>query len=283
MREWLADIWKSIRKDRGAMIGLGLILVVTLMAVCAPLAPHAPKYSDPDDMRDHPLPPSGENWLGTDKEGFDVFSRLMWGAQLSLITGLSAIALALAVGVPMGALSGYAGGKVDSFFMRSVDIMLAFPSIVLAIAIATLFKMQTVLPIIVAVGIVNVPTIARQVRASVLQAKTQEYVVAARSMGFSPVRILFRHVLPNCMAPIIVVATLGIGWAILSAAGLNFLGLGPPEDEAEWGVMLQAGFKYIDSGKQWLLVPAGAAIAVTVLGFNLVGDGLRKALDPRAR
>ena len=167
--------------------------------------------------------------------------------------------------------------------MRSVDIMLAFPSIVLAIAIATLFKVQSVLPIIVAVGVVNVPTIARQVRASVLQVKTQDYVVAARSMGFGPVRILFRHVLPNCLAPIIVIATLGIGWAILSAAGLNFLGLGPPEDEAEWGVMLQAGFKYIDSGKHWLLVPAGAAIAVTVLGFNLLGDGLRKALDPRAR
>jgi len=283
----LHDIWRSLRRDRGAVIGMVLLVLVMSMALLAPLAPFEPNVStdslDSVDIPDHPLPPSDEYFLGTDAMGFDVFSRLLYGARASLLTGLAAIALALLIGVPFGAISGYAGGRVDGLCMRLVDVMLAFPSVVLAIAIATMFEVRNLTPIIVAVGVVNVPTIARQVRGSVLQVKNQEYIVAARAMGFAPLRILFRHVLPNCLAPLIVIATLGVGWAILTAAGLSFLGLGPPEDEAEWGVMLQAGFKFIDSNKQWILVPPGAAIAVTVLGFNLFGDGLRKALDPRAR
>lgn len=277
------DILRSLRRDKGAIIGIGLVVAVLLMALCAPLAPHGPRETDLSSLEDHPLPPSEKYWLGTDASGFDVFSRLLYGARASLLTGLASIALALLIGVPFGAVSGYAGGRVDSVFMRAVDVMLAFPSVVLAIAIATMFEIRSLTPIIVAVGVVNVPTIARQVRGSVLQVKNQEFTVAARAMGFSPARILFRHVLPNCLAPVIVIATLGVGWAILTAAGLSFLGLGPPEDEAEWGVMLQAGFKFIDSHKQWILVPPGAAIAITVLGFNLLGDGLRKALDPRSR
>ena len=283
MKERLAAIWKSLRRDRGAQLGMLLVGLVVLMALCAPLAPFGPTESDLDSVEEHPLAPSGKYLLGTDRDGYDVFSRMLYGARVSLLTGLAAIALALLVGVPFGAFSGYAGGRVDSLFMRSVDVMLAFPSVVLAIAIATLFEARTVLPVIVAVGVVNIPTIARQVRASVLQVKGQDYVVAARAMGFSPVRILFRHVLPNCLAPIIVLATLGVGWAILAAAGLNFLGLGPSSRVAEWGVMLRSGFTYIDSAEQWILIPPGAAIAATVLGFNLLGDGLRKALDPRAR
>lgn len=277
------DIWRSLRRDKGTIIGLVLVLLVVLMAAFAGFAPFGPQETDLDSEEMHPVPPSGRYLLGSDPEGFDVFSRLMHGARLSLVTGLAAIALALLIGVPFGAMSGYAGGRVDSIFMRIVDVMLAFPSVVLAIAIATLFQVRNIVPIIVAVGVVNIPTIARQVRASVLQVKTQDFVLAARAMGYSPARILFRQVLPNCLAPVIVIATLGVGWAILTAAGLSFLGLGPPEDEAEWGVMLQTGLKFIDSGKQWVIVPPGVAIAVTVLGFNLLGDGLRKALDPRAR
>jgi len=277
------DIWRSLRRDRGALIGMVLVGLVLLMALCAPLAPYGPQDSDIDSIEAHPLPPSAKYLLGTDKEGFDVFSRLLYGARASLLTGLSAIALALMVGGPFGAVSGYAGGRVDSLFMRAVDVMLAFPSVVLAIAIAFMFQSRSLTPIVVAVAVVNIPTIARQVRASVLQVKTHDFVLAARAMGYSPLRILFRHVLPNCLAPVIVIATLAVGWAILTAAGLSFLGLGPPEDEAEWGVMLQTGLEFIDSHKQWILIPPGAAIAVTVLGFNLVGDGLRKALDPRAR
>ncbi len=281
------DIWRSIRRDRGAVIGMVLVGLVVLMAIAAPLAPFGPAAAtdslDDIDPPNHPTPPSSRLLLGSDKQGYDVFSRLLHGARATLLTGLAAIGLALLIGVPFGAVSGYAGGRVDNLFMRMVDVMLAFPSIVLAIAIAFVFSARNLTPIILAVAVVNIPTIARQVRASVLQAKTHEYVLAARAMGLGPGRILFRHVLPNCMAPIIVVATLGVGWAILSAAGLSFLGLGPPEDQAEWGVMLQAGLEFIGSGKHWILVPPGAAIAVTVLGFNLLGDGLRKALDPRAR
>ena len=224
-----------------------------------------------------------KHWLGTDSSSYDVFSRLLYGARTSLLTGLAAVGLALLVGVPMGALAGYAGGWVDSLLMRTVDVMLAFPSVVLAVAIATLLAERNVTTVIVAVAIVNIPLVARQVRASVLQVREQDYVLAARSMGMSPVRILARHVLPNCMAPIIVLSTLGVGYAILSAAGLNFLGLGPEARVPEWGVMLADVMKHIRLGEAWIYVPPGLAIAVTVLGFNLLGDGLRKALDPRAR
>jgi peptide/nickel transport system permease protein len=280
-------IWRSLRRDKGAMLGASFILLVVVMAACANLAPFGPAEMDWDVSleADAPtvLPPSAKHWLGTDRTTYDVFSRLLYGARLSLLTGLAAVALALLVGVPLGALSGYAGGRVDGLIMRCVDVMLAFPSIVLAIAIATLLNQRSVTTVIIAVGVVNVPTIARQVRASVLQVKTQEFVLAAQAMGLGPVRILARHVLPNCLAPIIVLSTLGVGYAILSAAGLNFLGLGPEPTVAEWGVMLTDGYSYVLQDQQWVVIPPGAAIAITVLGFNLVGDGLRKALDPRAR
>jgi peptide/nickel transport system permease protein len=281
------SVWRSLRRDKGAVIGLVLISLVVLMALCAGLAPYGPHQIDmqADLSPSAPtvLPPSSRHWLGTDRTTYDVFSRLLYGAQLSLLTGVAAVALALLVGVPLGAVSGYAGGWVDGLFMRAVDLMLAFPSIVLAIAIAAVLNERSVTTVIVAVGVVSVPTIARQVRASVLQVKGLEYVTAARAMGMRPARILFRHVLPNCLAPVIVLATLGVGFAILSAAGLNFLGLGPPSTTAEWGVMLTDGYSYVLQDQQWVVLPPGAAIAVTVLGFNLLGDGLRKALDPRAR
>ncbi len=262
------------------MLGLGLLVIVLLMAFCAPLAPYGPKERDTSVGT---AGPSSAHLLGTDASSYDVFSRLLYGARTSLLTGLAAIMLALLIGVPMGALSGYAGGWVDGLLMRTVDVMLAFPSVVLAIAIATMLADRTVTTVIIAVGIVNIPTVARQVRGSVLQVREQDYVLAARSLGYSPLRIIAKHVLPNCVAPIIVLSTLGVGYAILSAAGLNFLGLGPEARVAEWGVMLGEVMKHIRQDEWWIYVPPGVAIAVTVLGFNLMGDGLRKALDPRAR
>jgi peptide/nickel transport system permease protein len=273
--------WRSLRRDRGALVGLVLVGVVVLMAVFAPLAPYGPKERDRDALE--ALAPSMKHLLGTDGSGYDVFSRLLYGARVSLLTGLAAIGLALLVGIPLGAVSGYAGGWVDWALMRTVDVMLAFPSVVLAIAIAALFADRSVTTVIIAVGVVNVPLVARQVRGSVLQVRTQEYVTAARSLGMRPRRILFRHVLPNCIAPIIVLATLGVGFAILSAAGLNFLGLGPEARVAEWGVMLKEFDRHVMSDETWVFIPPGVAIAVTVLGFNLLGDGLRRALDPRTR
>lgn len=274
-------IWRSLRRDRGAMLGLALLCVVFLMAVAAPLAPWGAAEEDAAVVG--PTAPDGTHWLGTDRTSYDVFARLLHGSQISLLTGIASILLALGVGVPLGAISGYAGGWVDGLLMRLVDVMLAFPSIILAISIAMLMDARTVETLIVAVGIVNVPTVARQVRASVLQLKPQEFVTAAHALGIPPIRILVRHVLPNCLAPILVLATLGVGNAILSAAGLSFLGLGPDSRIAEWGVMLKDGYDYSQTSSQWVIVPPGAAIAVTVLGFNLLGDGLRKALDPRSR
>jgi peptide/nickel transport system permease protein len=272
------QLWRTLRGDRGAMIGLALVVLVFAMAATASLAPYGPTDRGPIAS-----PPGASHWLGTDQSGYDVFSRLLHGARLSLLTGIAAVALALVVGVPLGALSGWVGGWVDGVLMRLTDVMLAFPSVVLAIGIATLFDARAVGPVIVAVGIVNVPTVARQVRASVLQVKQLDFVTAARAIGMAPRRILARHVLPNCLAPILVLATLGVGYAILSAAGLNFLGLGPEPRVAEWGVMLKDGHRYVVSDQQWVILPPGAAIAATVLGFNLLGDGLRRALDPRAR
>jgi len=260
------------------MIGLGMVLLVVLMALAAPLVPYGP--TDRGAIRSAP---SAAHWLGTDQSGYDVLSRLFYGARISLLTGIAAVFLALFVGVPLGAVSGYAGGWLDNVLMRVTDVMLAFPSVVLAIAIATLFDVRAVGPVIVAVGVVAIPQIARQVRGSVLQVKQSDYVLAARAQGFSPARVLLGHVLPNCLAPILVLATLGIGFAILSAAGLSFLGLGPEARTAEWGVMLKDAYPFVRGPEQWIVIPPGLAIAVTVLGFNLLGDGLRRALDPRTR
>lgn len=273
------EVLRALRRDRGSWIGGGLLAIVILMALAAPLAPYHPTERD----RTAGLAgPSAEHWLGTDGASYDVLSRLLHGARLTLWTGLAAVGLALFVGVPLGALSGYAGGRTDLLLMRGVDVMLAFPSIVLAIGIAAILG-RGLATVIVAVGVVNVPVVARQVRASVLQVRELEYVTAARAMGFGACRILARHVLPNCMAPIIVLSTLGVGFAILSAAGLNFLGLGPETRVAEWGVMLNEVRQHVLNGEWWVYVPPGSAIAITVLGFNLLGDGLRKALDPRVR
>lgn len=282
--------WRRLWDDRGARVGLVLVVLVLLMALLAGLAPWGPKERDPALAGELRTPPGTTHWLGTDSSGYDVFSRLLHGARLSLLTGLLAVACALLVGVPAGLAAGWWGGRVDAWLMRITDVLLAFPSVVLAIAIATLFDRETarstferVLPVIVAVSVVSVPSVARQVRASVLQVRPLDYVTAAVALGCPTGRILARHVLPACLAPILVLATLGVGNAILTAAGLNFLGLGPEARVPEWGVMLGAARSQIASADQWVVLPPGLAIAATVLGFNLLGDGLRRALDPRSR
>ena len=292
MRRGWAGTWQRVRRDRGAVLGLVLVALVLLMAVAAFAAPYGPidRFTPDDGAPGLARAPDASHWLGTDNSGYDVATRLLHGARLTLLTGVLAVVLSLLVGVPGGMLSGWMGGRVDGWAMRVVDVLLAFPSVVLAIAIATAFDregarttFQRLLPVIVAVSVVSIPVIARQVRASVLQVRTLDYVTAARALGLPAHRILWRHVLPNCLAPILVLATLGVGNAILSAAGLNFLGLGPESRVPEWGVMLGEAKSRIATGQQWLVIPAGLAIAVTVLGFNLLGDGLRRALDPRSR
>lgn len=270
--------FRRLRRDPLFWMGAGLLALVLLAALLAgPLSAHPPdRLSGPAREA-----PSADHWLGTDGHGYDVWSRLAFGSRTSLWTGVAAVVLAILVGLPLGAVAGWAGGFVDGLLMRATDVMLAFPSVLLAIVIASLAGGGSVGSLVLAVGIVQVPIFARQVRASVLQAKQEDWVVACRATGLSGARTLFRHVVPNCLAPVLVLATLGVGSAILSAAGLSWLGLGPDPTAPEWGVMLQDGFKFVRDREQWIVVPPGLAIAVTVLGFNLLGDALRAALDPR--
>jgi peptide/nickel transport system permease protein len=267
------------RRSKSALAGAVLVLLVVLAAAGASwIAPY-----DPDTRAGKPeTPPGAAHWLGTDAVGFDVFSRVVHGARLSLLCALAAVGMALLVGVPLGLAAGWYGGWPDGIIMRIVDVMLAFPSILLAVAIAGIFQTQSVVNVIVAVGVVMIPVFIRQVRAATMQLQGAEFVVAARAVGASDARILFRTVLPNCIGPILILTTLNTGIAILDAAGLGFLGLGAPVGSAEWGVMLQGALEYVDK-EQWIILPPGLAISLTVLGFNLLGDGLCDAFDPRSR
>ena len=270
--------WRSLRRNRTAMLGAVLVGLMALTAIGADwIATHDPETR----VGAFRAPPGGEHWLGTDENGFDVFSRLVHGARTSLWTALSAVGFALLIGVPLGLVAGWAGGWFDAVLLRLVDVMLAFPSVLLAIAIAAAIGQPSLTTVVLAVGVVMVPRFIRQVRAAVLQVRSFEYVAAARALGAGPLRIVFRTILPNCVGPIVVLATLYTGIAILEAAGLSFLGLGPPETSPEWGVMLTKGVEYLEYSEQWLLLPPGLAISLTVLGFNLLGDGLRDAFDPR--
>lgn len=268
---------RAFFRNRTALAGLCLVGLVGLAAVAAPAAPYDPETRT-DSFRS---PPDADHWLGTDQNGFDVFSRVVYGARSALLVALTSVALALAVGVPLGLVAGWYGGWIDGTVSRAVDVMLAFPSVLLAVAIAAALGGGSVGTVILAVGIVIAPPFVRQVRAAVLQVRSLDYVAAARALGASDVRLLFRTVLPNCLAPILVLATLNTGIAILDAAGLSFLGLGPPETFPDWGVMLTKARVYIEHEEQWMLLPPGLAISLTVLGFNLLGDGLRDAFDPR--
>ncbi len=275
---------RAFRKNRSAIVGLAIVAAMLATALLAGALSrfHPEMRVDPDRLDIFQLPPSAEHLLGTDENGFDVFSRLVHGARTSLLTAVSSIALALLVGIPLGAVAGWRGGWADSLVMRATDVFLAFPALLLAVCIAAVYGHRDLSTVIYAVAVVSVPPIIRQVRAAVLQVKALEYVTAARALGVRPTQIVLGAVLPNCVAPILVLATLGTGNAILDAAGLSFLGLGPPPTAPEWGVMLTHGFQYALDPKLWfLLIPPGAAIALTVLGFNLMGDGLRDALDPR--
>ena len=213
MRGGLGGVWRALRRDRGACLGLGLVVLTLLMALLADIGPYQPtqRFTPTDGGAGLARAPTSEHLLGTDNAGYDVATRLLHGARLTLLTGVLAVVLSLLVGVPGGLLSGWVGGRVDGWLMRLTDVLLAFPSVVLAIAIAALFDheaarttLHRLLPVIVAVSVVSVPVIARQVRASVLQVRTLDYVTAAVGMGLSPGRILWKHVLPNCLAPILV-------------------------------------------------------------------------------
>ena len=271
------DIWRQFHKQRLGLIGGGILCMLLLMALLAPvLAPYDPLAQD---LYQRLQPPSTDHWFGTDDFGRDILSRIVYGSRISLRIGLIAISLALTGGTLFGFVAGYRGGMVDMLIMRSMDLMLAFPSILLAIAIVAVIG-PGIENAILAVSIVLVPQFARLVRSSVLTVREATYVEAARALGATESRLLFYSILPNCTAPLIVQTTLGMGTAILDAAGLSFLGLGAQPPMPEWGAMLSGGRELLLRAP-WVMPFPGLAIFAVVLGLNLFGDGLRDALDPK--
>ncbi len=289
---WNDALYRLIRSTN-AQVGLGIVVFLTLMAIVAVVFwPYNPRIDSDLSNRLKPpswaRQPSGEKpgsssaIFGTDDQGRDVFRRVVHGAPISLRVGLVAVSFALAAGSLLGLVAGFAGGQTDNVLMRFMDIMLAFPSILLAIGIVAA-RGPGLDNTILAISVVNIPIYARIARSTTLSIKEQDYITAATCIGAPSSRIILRHVLPNSLSPIIVQGTLSIATAILDAAGLGFLGLGAQPPTPEWGAMLADGYKYLTIGAWWVLLFPGAAIMLTVLGFNLLGDGLRDALDPRMR
>lgn len=270
-------IFRKLLKHRSATIGASIILFFIVIAIFAPLiATHDPRQAN---IVERLQGGSASHYLGTDKVGRDIFSRIIYGTRISLKVGLIAMTFSVGFGTLFGAIAGYYGGRLDNLIMRVMDMMLAMPSILLAMVIVTILG-QSLTNAIIAVSIVYIPQYARILRASVLKVRELDYVVAAKVIGASNSRILVTTVLPNCLAPLIVQATLGIGAAILDAAGLSFLGLGAEIGEPEWGAMLNENRDLIRRAPLAVTAP-GVAIFLIVLGFNLLGDALRDALDPQ--
>jgi peptide/nickel transport system permease protein len=278
-RTYLGDIWLRFRRDPGALVGAGIVLAVLLAAIFAPFIAGWDPLAQ--DLSNQAQPPNAHHLLGTDKLGRDLFARILYGARISIRIGFVAVGLAITSGTLIGATAGYLGGKIDDVLMGAMDVMLAFPSIILAIAITTILG-PSITNLMIAVGIVYIPQYARLARSSVLGVKEMEYIEAARALGVSPPVVLARHILPNILAPLLVQATLGVATAELEAAGLSYLGLGARPPAPEWGAMLNDARDYW-LGDPWALIFPGLAITTLVLGFNLLGDGLRDALDPTTR
>lgn len=275
----IKEMWEALRENTAAVVGLVTIIFLVLVAVLGSfIMPYDPNQSD---MTKSFIWPGAQHLFGTDQLGRDILSRIIAGTRISLSVGLSAVAIALTTGVILGSISGYFGGKADTVIMRFMDMMLAIPSILLAIAfMAALGK--GIDKAIIAIGLVSIPEYARIVRGSILSVKENDYVQAARVIGNKNSRIIFKHILPNVLSSIVVRATLGISTAVLDTAALGFLGLGVQPPAAEWGDMLGRARGFIFSAPYTLIFP-GIAITITVLAFNLLGDGLRDALDPKSR
>jgi peptide/nickel transport system permease protein len=272
-------MWESLSADKAALAGLIVIVFLALVAIFGRwLMPYDPNLQD---MTQTFIPPCAEHWFGTDQLGRDIFSRIISGTKISLTVGITAVAISLTIGVILGSIAGYYGGAADTIVMRLMDMMLAIPSILLAIAfMAALGKGLD--KAVIAIGLVSIPEYARIVRGCILSVKENDFVQAARVIGNRDRRIIFHHVLPNVLSSIVVRATLGISTAVLDTAALGFLGLGVQPPAAEWGDMLGRARGFIFSAPYTLLFP-GVAITLTVLAFNLLGDGLRDALDPKSR
>ncbi len=276
--QWL-EMWRSLTANKAALVSLVFIAFLVFLAIFGPyLTPYSPIETD---MASALQSPSATHWFGTDQLGMDIFSRVIAGTRVSLTVGLLAVSIALTTGILLGAVAGYAGGWVDTVIMRVMDMMLAIPSILLAITLMAALG-KGIDKAVIAIGLVSIPEYARIVRGNILSIKENDYIAAAHVVGLSHARIIFRHVLPNALSVIIVRATLGISSAILDTAALGFLGLGVQPPQAEWGDMLGRARGFIFQAPHTLLFP-GMAITATVFAFNLLGDGLRDALDPKSR
>jgi peptide/nickel transport system permease protein len=270
---------RSLRKNAGAVAGAAILAVFLVLAIGAPLV--APDDPEAQDLRNNFQPPGQGHVLGTDNLGRDIFSRILFGARISFLIGISSVAVGLVAGGTLGLVAGYCGGLTDSVIMRVMDVLLAFPGILLAIAIISILG-PGVPNTMLAVGIFSIPTFARIIRASVLSIKVTEFVEAGRALGASNLDLIWRHILPNCLSPVIVESTLRMGTSILTASGLSFLGLGVQPPSPEWGAMLSHARGYLRNAPHLSIAP-GMAITLVVLSLSLLGDGLRDALDPRLK
>ncbi len=272
--------WIRLLRNKGAVAGLGIILLFVVLAVFAPLiAPHSPIEQNISIRKSPPF--TEGHVLGTDELGRDMLSRLIYGARLSMTIGILSVGISMIGGVAIGVVSGYFGGWFDRIVMRLIDIMLAFPYVLLTIVIVAVLG-PSLANAMIAIGISQLPRYVRLVRASVLAEKESDYVLAERSIGTSDLELMFGSILPNSLAPVIVQATLGVGEAILSSAALSFLGLGAQPPTPEWGLMIASSREFVTSA-WWIVTLPGIATLLSVLGFNLFGDGLRDVLDPRLK
>ncbi|MEG0472749.1 MAG: ABC transporter permease [Solibacillus sp.] len=273
------EAWSSFKKSKSALFGTAIVIFFILLAVFGPSI--APQGINDQDLSIRLQPPSADYWLGTDDLGRDIFSRILHGARISLTVGLSAVLISAIVGSFLGIIAGYYGRWIDTIISRIFDIMLAFPSILLAIAVVSILG-PSLRNALIAIAIINIPNFGRLIRSRVLSIKEEEYIHAAKAIGMKNSRILLRHILPNSMTPVIVQGTLAIATAIIEAAALGFLGLGAEAPQPEWGKMLADARMFLMNAP-WAMVFPGLAIMLTVVGFNLMGDGLRDALDPKMK
>ncbi len=279
-----SEAWQRLRRNPGALVGFGLVATFVLVALLAPLlAPYEPREINLALLRNGCCPgPSRDHLLGVDELGRDELSRIIFGARYSLLIGIVSVTVGLSIGLLLGAVAGYLGGIVDTLILRAMDIMLSIPGLLLAIGIVALLG-PGIWQIMIAVGIVNVPIFTRLLRGSVIAQRENDYVLAARSVGVPRRTILASHILPNAISPVIVQGTLALATAIIDVAGLGFLGLGPQDPSTpEWGTMLTGTVRFLQTAPHLAIFP-GVAIVISVLGFNLIGDGLREALDPKLR
>jgi len=269
----------QFRRSRVGLVGAVLVLVFVIVAVLAPvLSPYDPVATDFAEVL---TPPSAKHLFGTDDIGRDTLSRVVYGSRVSLQAGLFTVAVALSIGLPLGLIAGYLGGRVDNVLMRALEVVLSFPGLVLALGITAVLGPKLIHALF-AIGVVFVPNFARLIRAQVLSVKEHDFVAAARALGASDRRLVILHILPNCLAPLLVQSSFSVAFGILTESALSFLGMGTQPPTPSWGIMLSMGRGYLEQAP-WLGAFPGAAIFLTVLGFNLLGDGIRDALDPRLK